>query len=403
MSLEGRVVADSDLHVMEPPDLWQRYIDPVFRHAAPVGLSEWKRDMRVRVKNRVLLRGGPVRPMPQQAGAAGAQRAEGERSQRTGWRDEHDSIYAAAEARGWDAASQLQAMDAEGLDLAVLFPSRGLFVLGLDSVEMMGSDGLEPDFAAAIARAYNDWLHEFCAHAPERMFGAAMVAPHDVDAAVAEARRCVEELRFRAVFLSPGCINRRPWHHPVYDPLWAELERLGVPLAFHGGGQTYLTPDFSLQVFDKLLMWHTFSQPLGIMTAAVSLCAGGVLERFPALRVALLEGNCAWAPWLFHRLDEHYEWVGHFEARDLTMKPSEYFRRNCFLSVEADEEPARQYVEWFGDANLVFSTDYPHGDSKYPHAVEAFTKLPIPEESQRRIVGENWSRLYGIPLRKLAP
>jgi predicted TIM-barrel fold metal-dependent hydrolase len=390
MSLRDHVIADSDLHVMEPPDLWQRYIDPAFRHAAPVGLSEWRRDMRVRVKNRVLLRGGPVRPRKPAAETG------------TGWRRDHDSVYADAERRGWDSASQLQAMDAEGLDLAVLFPSRGLFVLGLDTVQMMGTDGLEPDFAAAIARAYNDWLRDFCAIAPERMLGAAMVAPHDVGAAVAEARRAVEEYGFKAVFLSPGCIDRRPWHHPHYDPLWSEIERLGVPLAFHGGGQNYLTPDFSLQVFDRLMMWHTFSQPLGIMATAVSLCAGGVLERFPRLRVALLEGNCAWAQWLFHRLDEHYEWVGDFEARDLTLKPSEYFRRNCFLSVEADEEPARQYIEWFGDGNLVFSTDYPHGDSKYPHAVEAFAKLPIPESSQRRIVGENWSRLYDVPLRKLA-
>jgi predicted TIM-barrel fold metal-dependent hydrolase len=95
--------------------------------------------------------------------------------------------------------------------------------------------------------------------------------------------------------------------------------------------------------------------------------------------------------------------VGWYEARDLTLRPSEYFRRNCFLSVEADEETAGQYVEWFGDENLVFSTDYPHGDSKFPHAVEAFTKLPLAEASQRRIVGENWTRLYGIPLRKHAP
>lgn len=391
MSRADHPVADSDLHVMEPPDLWERYIDPAYRHAAPVGLSEMRRDMRVRVKDHVLLRGGPVHPRRRDP--------EGER----GWRREHNDVYARAEARGWDPASQVEAMDAEGLDLAVLFPSRGLFVLGLDSTEQIGPDGLEPELAAAIARAYNDWLRDFCAFAPERMVGAGMVAPHDVDAAVAEARRCVEELGLRAIFLAPGCVNRRPWHHPAYDPLWAELERLGVPLAFHGGGQTRLRPDFSLEVLDRLMLWHTFSQPLGIMFATVCLCGGGVLERFPGLRVALLEGNCAWAPWLLHRLDEHYEWVGRYEARELTLRPSEYFRRSCFLSVEADEEPARQYIEWFGDENLVFSTDYPHGDSKYPHAVEAFAKLPIPEESRRRILGENWSRLYGLPLRRLAP
>ena len=146
------------------------------------------------------------------------------------------------------------------------------------------------------------------------MFGAAMVAPHDIDGAVLEARRCVEELGFKAVFLAPGCVNGRPWHHPAYDPLWAEIERLDVPLSFHGGGQTYLTPDFSLQVLDKLMLWHTFNQPLAIQFCTVSLCGGGVLERFPNLRVALLEGNCSWAPWLLDRLDEHYEWTGWYEG-----------------------------------------------------------------------------------------
>jgi predicted TIM-barrel fold metal-dependent hydrolase len=134
------------------------------------------------------------------------------------------------------------------------------------------------------------------------------------------------------------------------------------------------------------------------MTVAVSLTAGGVFERFPKLRVALLEGNCSWAPWLLTRLDEHYEWVGHYEAPELRRKPSEYFRSNCFLSVEADEETATQYVDWFGDENLVFSTDYPHADSKYPHAVETFLKLPISDQSKRKILWDNWGRMYDIPL-----
>lgn len=387
MALKDHVVADSDMHVMEPPDLWQRYIDPSYAHAAPVGLSEMSRDMRVRVKNHTLLRLGAVRP----------QRIDG---RKTGWRAEHDSVYAEPEARGWDAASQIAAMDVEGLDLAVLFPSRGLFVLGLDSVDMIGGDGLEPGYASAIARAYNDWLADFCAHAPDRMFGAAMVAPHDVEGAVVEARRAVEELGFKAVFLAPGCVNRRPWHHPAYDPLWAEVQRLDVPVAFHGGGQTYLRPDFSLDVLDRLMMWHTFNQPLAIQFVTVSLCAGGVLERFGDLRVALLEGNCSWAPWLLDRLDEHYEWTGWYEATDLTMKPSEYFLRNCFLGVEAEEATAVHYLDWFGDDNLVFSTDYPHGDSQFPNSVDTFDKLALPDGAKIKIVGENWERLYKIPLVK---
>jgi len=133
-----------------------------------------------------------------------------------------------------------------------------------------------------------------------------------------------------------------------------------------------------------------------MMAVCVSLTSGGVLERFPNLRVGLLEGNCGWAPWLLHRLDEHYEWVGRFEAPELTMKPSEYFRRNCFLSVEAEEATVRDYVAWFGDDNLVFSTDYPHADSKYPRSLEHFAKLPLSEASQRKILWDNWVRLYRV-------
>src|SRR5579863_1018162 len=106
MALDGLRIADSDMHVMEPADLWQRYIDPAWEHAAPVGLSEIERDMRVKVKNAVLLRMGRIRPR------AGAGRP---------WKSEQDSAFADAERAGWDPASQVAAMDVEHLDSTVLF------------------------------------------------------------------------------------------------------------------------------------------------------------------------------------------------------------------------------------------------------------------------------------------
>ena len=84
-------------------------------------------------------------------------------------------------------------------------------------------------------------MRDFCAEHPTRMFGCGMVAPHDVGLAVAEVRRCVRELGFKAIFLSPGTVNRKPWHHHDYDPLWAECAALGVPICFHGGGQNFLS------------------------------------------------------------------------------------------------------------------------------------------------------------------
>jgi predicted TIM-barrel fold metal-dependent hydrolase len=312
-----------------------------------------------------------------------------------GWKPGSDEALASSESRLWDPASQLAAMDEEGVDLAVLFPSRGLFVLGLDSTEHVGPDGLEPGLATAIARAYNDWMADYCGASP-RLLGAGLLAPHDVDAAVDEVHRCIESLGFATVFMLPGLVNGRAWHDPVYDPIWRTCEQLGVPFCFHGGGQNYLRPDYTLD-FDNLMMWHTFGQPVGIMAVTVSITAGGVLQRFPDLRVGLLEGNCGWAPWLLDRLDEHWEWVGDKDAPGLDRRPSEYFRSNCFLSIEADERPARYYVDWFGNDNLVFSTDYPHGDSKFPASVSAFLELPIDADTKRKALWENWCRLYGMP------
>ncbi|MBO0728734.1 MAG: amidohydrolase [Acidimicrobiaceae bacterium] len=386
MAVNGYLVADSDMHVMEPADLWLRYMDLSWAQAAPVGLTEIERDMRVKVKNAVMLRLG--RQRPRTAGRA--------------WREDQDAPYSEAEASGWDAKSQIAAMDTEHLDSTVLFPSRGLFVLSLQSSEHIGPDGLEPDLASAIARAYNDWMADFVhdcgavAGTADRVFGAAMLAPHDVNGAVEELARNVER-GFKAAFLVPGLVDNRPWHHPHYDPLWREAERLNVPVCFHGGGTTYLKPDFAFsEHLDTLMLWHPFNQPLGMMFVAACLASGGVLERFPTLRVALLEGNCSWAPFLLYRLDEHWEWTGKYEAPDLQMAPSAYIRRNCYLACEADELPARHYFEEFGDDNVVFSTDYPHADSKFPHATDTFWSMPLAEETKRKVLWDNYAKLYDI-------
>jgi len=132
-----------------------------------------------------------------------------------------------------------------------------------------------------------------------------------------------------------------------------------------------------------------------MMQACLRMCMCGVLERFPHLRVAFLEGNCSWAPWLLWRMDEHIEWRGAVEAPDLTRLPSEYFRRQCWVSIECDELPGVQAAESVGD-NIVFSTDYPHGDSKYPRATEQFLTLPLPEATARKILWDNWARLYRV-------
>jgi uncharacterized protein len=122
---------------------------------------------------------------------------------------------------------------------------------------------------------------------------------------------------------------------------------------------------------------------------------GGILERHPKMRVAFLEANCSWLPWLLWRLDEGFEREGDIFMPDLVMKPSEYFRRQCWISIEPDETPARYTIAEFGCDQLVFSTDYPHGDSKYPNAVASFLELTLSDDEKRKILWDNCARFYG--------
>jgi predicted TIM-barrel fold metal-dependent hydrolase len=145
------------------------------------------------------------------------------------------------------------------------------------------------------------------------------------------------------------------------------------------------------------MLSHTFSHPVEQMLAAASFCGGGILARHPNLRVACLEGNCSWLPFFLWRLDEHWERVGDVHAPELTMAPSAYWKRQCFASVEADEEPVKYTIDYLGSSNgLVFSTDFPHGDSKFPESIDRFLQLDISDADKRQILWDNCAAYYGI-------
>ena len=371
MAKNGFKVMDSDMHIMEPPDLWQRYIDEEFRSAAPRGLtSENVRDLRI------------VLP-----GLETADEEQGRVVRRGHNYDRNQGLYRDHARRGWTADCQLEAMDVEGIDVAVLFPSRGLSVLTHPDTD--------PRLAAAIARAYNDWLHEFCALDTNRLIGAGMFSVFDVNDAVRETRRCVQELGFRAMFVRSNVVNGKTWHDPYYEPLWEVLEELEVPLGFHEatGSRSRQAAD----VYDANFgIKRVYGQPFEQMLGLGSFLAGGILERHPKLRIAFLEANCSWAPWLIWRMDEDFELEGDIFMPGLRKAPSHYFKQQCVLSVEPDEAPARYVIEEFGADQLVYSTDYPHGDSRYPHATETFLQLPLSDEDKRKILWDNCARFYSL-------
>ncbi|MCH8107575.1 MAG: amidohydrolase [Chloroflexi bacterium] len=375
MAKNGFKVLDSDMHCMEPPDLWERYIDPPFKHRAPKGSRQQMFDARYVIEGKT---------MPALSGAISGTTARGigtpEQEQR------QERVRGASE-RGWPPEAQLEAMDAEGIDVAVIYPTVGLFALALDDVE--------PDFAAAIARAYNNWLYDYCKADPSRLLGSAMAAPHDVESAVIEARRAVKDLEFRAVFMRPNPVGGRNWHDPYYDPLSSELEELRVPLGFHEGVGSLL-PQVGDRFGANLFLRHVACHPMEMMLAVLSMCGGGALERHPDQKVAFLEGNCGWLPWLLDRMDDHYEIEFGITAADLPQEPSHCFKRQCFVSVESDERFVKQVIDYIGDDHIVFSTDWPHPDSKYPHSVETFLENKISEESKRKLLWDNCARYYGF-------
>jgi len=127
------------------------------------------------------------------------------------------------------------------------------------------------------------------------------------------------------------------------------------------------------------------------------MLTGGVFEKFPGLTAAFLEGHCSWVPWWLYCLDEHYEKFGDDERFGLQLKPSEYFRRQCYVSVDADEELLKYTIQAIGDENIVISTDWPHDDSAYPNAVDTFLALEgVPDDTKRKILWDNSARLYNL-------
>ena len=374
MAKQGFKVLDSDIHVIEPPDLWQRYLDPEFKDRGPRGLTNRVGDVQMEGPD-----GEPWgrTPTPQQD----RRRFSGKGFAKNPVR------YKRYAELGWTGQAQLEAMDVEGIDVAVIFPSRGLYVLTIPD--------LDPGLAAALARAYNNWLYDFCQADPTRLLGAGMISPFDVGDAVSESRRCTDELGFKTVFLRPNLVNRRNWYHPYYEPLWATLEELQVPLGFHEGVASRL-PTVGEQFEDNIMLAHIFSHAGVMMLATASFCSGGILERHPALKVAFLEGNCSWLPFILWRLDEHWEKEGDIYAPELKMVPSEYFKRQCFASIESDEEPAKYAIDYMGNDRILFSTDFPHGDSKFPDSVDRFLELPLSDEDKRKILWDNCAHYYGI-------
>jgi len=285
-----------------------------------------------------------------------------------------------------NAQQHLADMDQDGIDVGVLYPTAGLGI-GLIA---------EDEYASALAAAYNTWLHEFCQANPARLKGVALLAPQDLDASVREINRVVTELGHVAVMLPTHIPLRPDWGHRYWDPLYAEAERLNIGVGFH---HKSVHAELTGQRFHNFITVHTVGHPVEQMMSLTSVIAGGVVERFPRLRLAFLEGGVGWVPFWMDRMDEEVEKRGAVEAPYLTMRPSEYIKSGrIYFGVECEEHTIPDGVRWGLEDTLLYSSDYPHWDGDWPHTVSAVReRTDISDEVKRKMLHDNALRFYNLP------
>lgn len=377
LAKNGFRVFDSDIHVVEPADLFENHLDAPFRDRIPrmqrsdvTGVDTW------------MINGQSFPVWNEWPEFAAANAGLKEKKAQT-------PHQVRAFERGFDAVTTLEAMDAEGVDVAALFRTIG-------GTMVIGTDGLDPDYASALCRAYNDWIAQYAGTDSARLKGIALLPLQSVDQAIEEARRAVDELGFVGVTMHLEPVDGRLLYDPEVEPLWDELEKLGTAVCLHGTSTAPGVEDISRKYLRHpaaRTLTHTVSFPTQIMGAMAGMVLSGVLERHPGLRVAFLEANCSWLPWFLYRLDDQQR---KYTDSPLALPPSEYFRRQCFISMEADEELVADVLPHFGDEHLVVSTDYPHPDSGFPNVMDEFFELDLSDETRTKVLWDNCARLYGI-------
>lgn len=398
----GPVFIDADAHVLEPNDLWAAFVAPAFRDRAPrfrqpgasasiadearlVLLAQRagvpvERARRNLAKGRFGLRWLTVDGAPVWEGISDAVWEAG--------REHTLRHYAEALVHGFDASSQVAAMDRMGAERAHLFPTAGLWVLGID--------GMEPRLAVALANAYNAWLAAFCAEAPGRLHPVGLMALQSPERLV-EQVRAARALGFRAVTVRPNPFGGRTLADPALEAFWQVCAASGIAVAVHEGTHARCVAT-GADRFETRFGRHACSHPMEQMMALLALIEGGVLERHPDLRVAFLEAGCGWLPYWLWRLD-HLEWPRlrvEVEGR-VCRPPSEYVRRQCWFGCEPTEPVLEQVVDLVGADRLLYGSDYPHmdhGPNVAPDLEALRTRLGA--AGAERVLRQNPTAFYGV-------
>ncbi len=366
-------VIDADTHYWEPLTAWSEYIEPPFRDRAPRFVHDGPRLL-------MQVGEGIYPSMPNHPGLAKVYGPD-------------ESLHAQTvhdKAVSTDAGLRLREMDAQDAAVHVIFPTLGM--VGFNSIE-------DPELAGACARAYNRYCADFAGADRDRLRPVMLVPFNHPEVAAREIAYARDSCGLDVAFANPTPPDEVPWSHPRYDIVWSALEDLDVTLTFHestvGAGPTTVGINRYWGSGNLVyLCTHTVEPQLAVM----DMIGGGALHRHPGLRVGLLEAHVSWVPGWLQLMD--YKLGSRFEVRGgpLSMPPSDYFRRQCFVAVFADDVGILEAFEYLGPDNLVFSSDWPHKslDEQDASARALADRADLPTEVKDRLLHANartWFRL----------
>ena len=375
------MLISSDSHVVEPGDLWLEQLPPRLRDQAPRAVQDpgnhyWYFEAPE-------IGRGVNLTLSRNAGMT---------------QGEVDALLASdpdawvGATGGHDPVTRLADLWADGTVADVVYPTAGLSLLQYDDVELQ----------LACIQVYNDWLAEFCAADPDRIIGVAMVPTWDIDVGVAELNRCGDMgLRGAIIWSSPPATREYSFFSDRYETLWATAAERSMPISIHilAGHQTKGIGQYGVTVEGTYYFGITSRDELAHTVA--ELIAAGVFERHPDLRIVAAEGGIDYAARLEQRLDMTYSGAWSRIDDKLTMTPSEYFRRNVYLTYIEDPIGLNN-LRFTGTDHFMWSSDYPHGAATWPRSYEMITKefddAGVSEDDRRKLTLTNVAELYNINL-----
>lgn len=298
-----------------------------------------------------------------------------------------DGRFRSPETTETDAALWGKFLQFTEIDSAVIFPTAGL------------AHGLiqDPEWAIAVAGAYNTWMHQAYTSRDPRLHTVALLSPQDVPGSVRELRRAVTELGAVGGVLPAVTYNNAVYGKEEFWPLYEEAQKLNKPILFHGAPQATL----GLESFGTHIEAHVLEHAIPQFKQLVSVLFQGVPEAFPKLRLGFLEAGAGWLPYLADRMDYEYR-ARPGKAPRCPRRPSEYLRDgNIYVSCEPEEPSLAYTVQRFGADRILYPTDFPHelAYDEYREDLEEFKEREdIPAEAVRAILWDNARRFYGLSM-----